>query len=388
MISDDADELTETALEQDPDSESEAIILLSHRMATAKEIQEDLNTALDDELARHNRARDVQVTVDQFMMLQQSSQNASVLILRFVRDRALFTETLAQTFLEAYVDPYHPPFPLFSDIGLWHLRAGSVADPEISVPDRYAGVSAYDVLLAHQCVLIVLEAQIRSASGLRKENFILRYPEITEAENQDLLVLASAHPALAGILFAINALLPMYNYLTDITDPCKEKPIGKFLLAGSVDDKIHSCMLYVINQLVSCARKVKTGIVNKKGPAERYRYKSLPVWNCPTFCRMVWGGLANAFYTATATFYTDPDTFQNLPDYFENITCDIARSSTAWNSVELWQRISHMQNLTSIVITLSNNRWNFSFTRNGVIKMLKCRNLRSECSIAAIQQTN
>jgi len=84
-------------------------------------------------------------------------------------------------------------------------------------------------------------------------------------------------------------------------------------------------MLYVINQLVSCAHKVKTGIVNKKGPAERYRYKSLPVWNCPTFCRMVWGGLSNAFYTATATFYTDPDTFQNLPDYFENITCDIAR---------------------------------------------------------------
>ena len=105
MISDDADELTETALEQDPDSESEAIILLSRRMATAKEIQEDLNTALDDELARHNRARDVQVTVDQFMMLPQSSQNASVLIIRFVRDRALFTETLAQTFLEATLTP-------------------------------------------------------------------------------------------------------------------------------------------------------------------------------------------------------------------------------------------------------------------------------------------
>ena len=149
MISDDADEHTDAALEQDPDSESEAIILLSHRMATAQEMQEDLNTALDDELARHNRARDVQVTVDQFMMLPQSSQNASVLIIRFVRDRALFTETLAHTFLEAYIDPYHPPFPLFSDIGLWHLRAGSVADPEITVPDRYAGVSAYDVLLAH-----------------------------------------------------------------------------------------------------------------------------------------------------------------------------------------------------------------------------------------------
>ncbi len=117
MISDDADELTDAALEQDPDSESEAIILLSHRMATAKEMQEDLNTALDDELARHNRARDVQVTVDQFMMLPQSSQNASALIIRFVRDRPLFTETLAHTFLEAYVDPYHPPFPLFSDIG-------------------------------------------------------------------------------------------------------------------------------------------------------------------------------------------------------------------------------------------------------------------------------
>ncbi len=149
MISDDADEHTDAAFEQDPDSESEAIILLSHRRATAKEIQEDLNTALDDELARHNRARDVQVTVDQFMMLPQSSQNASVLIIRFVRDRPLFTKTLAQTFLEAYIDPYHSPFALFSDIGLWHLRAGSVADPEIIVPDRYVGVSAYDVLLAH-----------------------------------------------------------------------------------------------------------------------------------------------------------------------------------------------------------------------------------------------
>ena len=63
----------------------------------------------------------------------------------------------------------------------------------------------------------------------------------------------------------------MYNCLTDITDPCKEK----FLLAGSDDDKNHSCMFYVIHQLVSCARKVKTGIVNKKGPAERYRYKAL-----------------------------------------------------------------------------------------------------------------
>ena len=79
-------------------------------------------------------------------------------------------------------------------------------------------------------------------------------------------------------------------------------------------------MLYVIHQLVSCARKIKTGIVNKKGAGERYRYKALPVWNCPTFCRLVWGGLANAFYTASATFYNDPDTFQSLPDYFENLT--------------------------------------------------------------------
>ena len=111
----------------------------------------------------------------------------------------------------------------------------------------------------------MLEAQVRFANGLRKENFILKYPDITEAENQDLLVLASGHPALAGVLFAINSLLPMYNCLTDITDPIKEKPLGKFLLAESEDDKIHSCMLYIIHQLVSCARKIKTGIVNKKG---------------------------------------------------------------------------------------------------------------------------
>ena len=118
MISDDADEHTDDALEQDPDSDSEAIILLSHRMAKNGEIKEDLNMALDDELARHTRARDLQVTIDQFMMLPQSSQNASALILRFVRDRHLFTETLAPSFLETYIDPYHPPFPLFSDIGL------------------------------------------------------------------------------------------------------------------------------------------------------------------------------------------------------------------------------------------------------------------------------
>ena len=148
MISDDADNHTDDALEQDSDSDSEAIILLSHRMAKAGEIKEDLNMALDDELARHTRSRDLQVTVDQLMMLPQSSQTASVLILRFVRDRHLFTETLALSFLEACIDPYHTPSPLFSDIGLWHLRAGSVADPAIIVPDRYAGVSDYFVLLA------------------------------------------------------------------------------------------------------------------------------------------------------------------------------------------------------------------------------------------------
>jgi len=69
MIPDDADEHTGDALEQDPDSDSEAIILLSHRMAKAGEIKGDLNMAFDDELARHTRARDVQVTIEKFMML-------------------------------------------------------------------------------------------------------------------------------------------------------------------------------------------------------------------------------------------------------------------------------------------------------------------------------
>ena len=57
MIPDDADEHTGDALEQDPDSDSEAIILLSHRMSKAGEIKEDLNMAFDDELARHSCAR-------------------------------------------------------------------------------------------------------------------------------------------------------------------------------------------------------------------------------------------------------------------------------------------------------------------------------------------
>jgi len=69
MIPDDADEHTGDALEQNPYSDSEAIILLSHRMAKAGEIKEDLNMAFDDELARHTRARDVQVTIEKFMML-------------------------------------------------------------------------------------------------------------------------------------------------------------------------------------------------------------------------------------------------------------------------------------------------------------------------------
>ena len=81
MISDDADEHTENALEQDTDSDSdsEAIILLSHRMAKASEVKEDfLNMAFDDEeLTRHTRARDVQVTINQFMMLPQLIQRAS-----------------------------------------------------------------------------------------------------------------------------------------------------------------------------------------------------------------------------------------------------------------------------------------------------------------------
>jgi hypothetical protein len=124
-----------------------------------------------------------------------------VLALRFVSSRALFPECLALSFLEAYIDPYHPPFLLFSDIGCWHLRAGSVATPVVEVPMRYVGVSEYDLRLAYQCILIVLEAQVRFANCLREENFILKHLDITEAENQDLLVLASGHPALAGVLF-------------------------------------------------------------------------------------------------------------------------------------------------------------------------------------------
>ena len=79
MIPDDADEHTGAASEQDPDSDSEAIILLSHRMAKASEVKEDfLNMDFDDEeLTRHTRARDVQVTINQFMMLPQLIQRAS-----------------------------------------------------------------------------------------------------------------------------------------------------------------------------------------------------------------------------------------------------------------------------------------------------------------------
>ena len=79
MIPDDADEHTGAASEQDLDSDSEAIILLSHRMAKASEVKEDfLNMDFDDEeLTRHTRARDVQVTINQFMMLPQLIQRAS-----------------------------------------------------------------------------------------------------------------------------------------------------------------------------------------------------------------------------------------------------------------------------------------------------------------------
>ena len=98
----------------------------------------------------------MEVTIDQFMMLPQSSLNTSGLVIIFVSVRPLFPECLAQSFLEAYVDSYHPPFPLFSDIGLWHLRASSAATPVVEIPDRYAGVSEYDVCLAYQCVLTLI----------------------------------------------------------------------------------------------------------------------------------------------------------------------------------------------------------------------------------------
>ena len=55
---------------------------------------------------------------------------------------------------------------------------GLVATLATEVPARYAGVCENDVRLAHQCVLIVLEAQIRLPNGLRKEQFILKFPEI------------------------------------------------------------------------------------------------------------------------------------------------------------------------------------------------------------------
>ena len=73
------------------------------------------------------------------------------------------------------------------------------------VPARYAGVCENDVRLAHQCVLIVLEAQIRLSNGLRKEQFILKFPGTLEEEHKDLLLLASTHQAVAGIMFALSA---------------------------------------------------------------------------------------------------------------------------------------------------------------------------------------
>jgi len=83
MISDDADEHTGAASEQDPDSDSEATILLSQRMAKQNpsgERTEELNEGFDEELALHNQARDVHVTIDQFMMLPQSGHNVSGLV--------------------------------------------------------------------------------------------------------------------------------------------------------------------------------------------------------------------------------------------------------------------------------------------------------------------
>ena len=65
----------------------------------------------------------MQVTVDQFVLLESSNSNA-LLIQKFVRNRYVFSDALAPSSLEAYHDPYHPPFPLFTDLRLWHLRAG------------------------------------------------------------------------------------------------------------------------------------------------------------------------------------------------------------------------------------------------------------------------
>jgi uncharacterized coiled-coil protein SlyX len=121
----------------------------------------------------------------------------------------------------------------------------------------------------------------------------------------------------------------VHDFFSNLASVVKAKASGKQLLVGTMEDKIQLCILYVLDQVSVCARKIRSGIISKKAFSEHYRYKDMLVWNCPTFCRMIWNGIANAFYTVNEADYTEQDTFKFLPDWLENLTCNIARDRPA-----------------------------------------------------------
>jgi len=156
---------------------------------------------------------------------------------------------------------------------------------------------------------VVLEAHIRLSHGLKKSDFngLSGVPVFNPAELKDFQVIATSHTAMVGILFTYFALLPVHDFFSNLASVVKAKASGKQLLVGTTEDKIQLCILYVLDQVSVCARKIRSGIISKKAFSEHYRYKDMLVWNCPTFCRMIWNGIANAFYTVNEADYTEQD---------------------------------------------------------------------------------
>ena len=259
-------------------------------------LRKELYVDFDEETNIFNSSRDLSVPSDQiFLLVDNNDQSITYEIKKWIKRRVLFPTVLASSFLEAYGDAYHPPFPLFIDLGLWHLRADSVNPTPVEIPDLYLnGISESQIKRAYECVLVVLEAHIRLPHGLKKTdlNGSAGIPVFTQTELKDFQVIATSHTAMVGILFTYFTLLPVHDFFANLASVVKAKPSGKQLLVGTMEDKIQLCILYVLDQVSVCARKIRSGIISKKAFSEHYRYKDMLVWNCPTFCRMIWNGIA------------------------------------------------------------------------------------------------
>jgi len=126
-------------------------------------LRKDLYVDFEEECQIFNSSRDFSVPSEQiFLLLDHKDQTITYEIKKWIKRRVLFPTVLASSFLEAYGDAYHPPFPLFIDLGLWHLRADSVNPTPLEIPELYSsGISENQLKRAYECVLVAVEAHIR-----------------------------------------------------------------------------------------------------------------------------------------------------------------------------------------------------------------------------------